>query len=283
MNTSNGKAVWDAVCELKAALAGKVPPRPQVRMKKEGGGHCVTPQENAEVFSSFFQGLYGREAEVDESALDGIEQQEVMVELDEAPTVADVIEAVKRLNNSTPGESQISAQMLKTLLVSKSTMRMIHDYVIEFWEKEVAPEDWLLGVLKVLPKKGDLGLPKNWRGITLGEVLYKVVSTIIFLRLERVSEKLPHESQVGFRPLRGSRDGIFNAKQAFRKRAEHGCETWAFFLDLVKAFDRVPRDFLWKVLAKLGVPPKLIRLLRALHTDVKVKFTIQEVMMISTA
>jgi len=56
VNTSNGKAVWDAVCELKAALAGKVPPRPQVRMKKEGGGHCVTPQENAEVFSSFFSG-----------------------------------------------------------------------------------------------------------------------------------------------------------------------------------------------------------------------------------
>jgi len=34
------------------------------------------------------------------------------------------------------------------------------------------------------------------------------------------------------------------------------------------------------VLAKLGVPPKLIRLLRALHTDVKVHFTVQEVQLI---
>ena len=96
------------------------------------------------------------------------------------------------------------------------TLQMICNYhfwyVEEFWETGVAPENWLNGLLKVLPKKGDLGLPKNWRGITLGEVLYKVVSTIIFLRLERISERLPHENQVGFRPLRGSRDGIFNVK-----------------------------------------------------------------------
>ena len=47
------------------------------------------------------------------------------------------------------------------------------------------------------------------------------------------------------------------------------------FLDLVKAFDRVPRELLWKVLAKLGVPEKLLRLLIALHQDVVVKFEVE--------
>jgi len=37
-----------------------------------------------------------------------------------------------------------------------------------------------------------------------------------------------------------------------RKRQEHNMETWVFFLDFVKAFDRVPREMLWKVLLKLG-------------------------------
>ena len=43
-------------------------------------------------------------------------------------------------------------------------------------------------------------------------------------------------------------------------------------IDLVKAFDRVPRALLWAVLIKQGVPHKLVSLLRSLHKNVKVKF-----------
>ncbi len=43
-------------------------------------------------------------------------------------------------------------------------------------------------------------------------------------------------------------------------------------IDLVKAFDRVPRELLWEVLTKQGVPPKLVSLLRSLHKTVEVKF-----------
>ena len=48
-------------------------------------------------------------------------------------------------------------------------------------------------------------------------------------------------------------------------------------LDLVKAFERVPRTLLWLVMLKYGVPPKLVSLLKALHSDVKVKFSVDEV------
>jgi hypothetical protein len=42
----------------------------------------------------------------------------------------------------------------------------------------------------------------------------------------------------------------------------------AFFVDFVKALDRVPRDVLSKVLGKLGVPDKLVRLTAVLHDKV---------------
>ena len=48
-------------------------------------------------------------------------------------------------------------------------------------------------------------------------------------------------------------------------------------IDLVKAFDRVPRELLWLVMEKQGVPPKLISLLRALHESVKVQFEVDGV------
>ena len=55
-----------------------------------------------------------------------------------------------------------------------------------------------------------------------------------------------------------------------RKRAEHGLETWVFFLDLVKAFDTVPRSMLWRMLRKLGVNDKIVRILEDLHHTVHI-------------
>ena len=40
---------------------------------------------------------------------------------------------------------------------------------------------------------------------------------------------------------------------------------YAAFVDLTTAFDTVSRDGLWKILARLGCPPKLLTILRQLH------------------
>ena len=49
------------------------------------------------------------------------------------------------------------------------------------------------------------------------------------------------------------------------------------FLDLVKAFDRVPRSLLWKVLQKFGLPNKMISILKLLHVNFQVNFEVESV------
>ena len=95
--------------------------------------------------------------------------------------------------------------------------------------------------MKILPKKGDLSLPGNHRGIMLLEAAYKIVTILLLNRLRPIAEKLDHEQQCGSRPGRGCNDAVFTVKMAMKKRKEHSQETWILFLDLVKAFDRVPR------------------------------------------
>ena len=90
-------------------------------------------------------------------------------------------------------------------------------------------------------------------------------------------DHLDHEPQCGFRGKRGTGDASFTVKQLIRKRREHGLETWILFIDLVKAFDRVPRELLWKVLLKFGVPPKLVSVLESMHRHVTVQFTVDGV------
>jgi hypothetical protein len=133
---------------------------------------------------------------------------------------------------------------------------------------------WLVARVKLLPKKGDLSAPKNWRSICLVEVGSKIVSSIMSARVQVVQEAEGLEAQSGFRWRRGTTDGLFALNQALRKRKEHGLETYVLFLDLIKAFDTVPRDCLWAILRKFGIPDHLINLLMRLHTEAVMKFKV---------
>ena len=87
------------------------------------------------------------------------------------------------------------------------------------------------------------------------------------------------EEQTSFMPHRGTTDSIFSLKILLQKRKEHGLSTWVVFIDLVKACDSVPRDGLYKMLQKMGVPESLHTLIIALHTDfmVKIKSSLEDV------
>ena len=106
------------------------------------------------------------------------------------------------------------------------------------------------------------------------ESAYKIAAKILHARLLPIAENLDRESQCGYRQGRSCSDAIFSVKVVVQKRKEHDMETWVLFLDLVKAFDRVPRELLWQVLDKSGVPPKLLRILKSLHQEVTINFEV---------
>ena len=89
---------------------------------------------------------------------------------------------------------------------------------------EIVPNERNIGRLIVLPKKGDLSLPKNYRGLMLLEIAYKIIA-ILHDRLLPMEEGLDHESQCGFRPGRECTYAMFTIKMAFKKRREHDLES----------------------------------------------------------
>ena len=52
------KSCWDALTQLRNGLS-KTRPSTERTMKKEDGSLCKTPQENADVFHTHFNNLYG--------------------------------------------------------------------------------------------------------------------------------------------------------------------------------------------------------------------------------
>ena len=108
------------------------------------------------------------------------------------------------------------------------------------------------------------------------EIAYKITA-IIHNRLQPLIENLDHENQCGFRQGRGCTDAVFTVKLPLKKRREHNLETWVLFIDLVKAFDRVPRDMLWCILLKFGVSEKLVDILKRLHQHFNVTFDVNSI------
>ncbi len=61
-------------------------------------------------------------------------------------------------------------------------------------------------------------------GVVL-DVCSKLLSSILVRRLQIVMEEIGMDSQTGFRPDRGTTDGLFTTFVGLRKRKEHGLET----------------------------------------------------------
>jgi hypothetical protein len=78
------------------------------------------------------------------------------------------------------------------------------------------------------------------------------------------------EEQAGSTPGKGCADATFTLKTALQTLHEHNQESWVLFVDLVKVYDTVNREMLWKILRILGVPDNLIEVLQKLYTDVTI-------------
>lgn len=270
------KICWDSIKSLKQGLT-KPKQINEKMMTKPDGSKCKSAEENAEVFKVHFEQLYNRQPTFNPDALDLLDQHPVRKGIDHLPTDEEIKKAVSRLKNNAPGESGLTSQMFKSIVEDIETFTLLRNVVTELWNTETPPSEWDIGLLKILPKKGDLSKPGNYRGIMLLEVSYKIIAIIIHERLQPIVSSIDHESQCGFRPGRGCLDAVFTVKLAMKKRREHNSETWIMFLDLVKAFDRVPRELLWTVLEKFGVPSKLVRIIKSLHQNFKVNFEVDSV------
>ena len=131
------------------------------------------------------------------------------------------------------------------------------------------PGAWDTGNIIPVHKKGDRTVCSNYRGITLLPVCYKVLALIIKEKLEPYVEEALGEYQCGFRKGRSTIDHIFTIRQMMEKHWEYNKEFWQLFIDFKQAYDSIHRESLWNIMTEMGIPNKLINLVKVCYRNSK--------------
>ena len=166
---------------------------------------------------------------------------------DEVFTAADVATAIKGIKSGkAAGEDEIRPEMLKAL-TGEGILWLTRVCQVA-WKFGKTTRDWQTGVIIPIFKKGDRKQCTNYSGISLLSLPRKVYAKCLERKCREIVESKLEDGQCGFRPGRSITDQIFTLKQIFEKSWEYGKDLFECFVDLEKAYDRVPRDKLWKVL-----------------------------------
>ena len=132
------------------------------------------------------------------------------------------------------------------------------------------PSAWSKSILCPLFKAGSLTDPNNFRGISLIDVLNKILTGMMHNRLYKWAEENNKidEAQAGFRKGCSTTDNFFVLMSMVQKYlSKKGGRFYFIFIDFTKAFDKVDHTELIECLIRKGVSGKFLRLLISMYSS----------------
>ena len=122
-----------------------------------------------------------------------------------------------------------------------------------------------------LPKKGDFGLAKNYRGITLTSIAAKIYNDLLRNHIEPKIDNILRKNQNGFRRNRSTTSQILTILRILEGVWAKNLQATILFVNFTKAFDSIHRGKMEQILLAYGVPKSTVAALMILYWKTKVK------------
>ena len=242
-------------------------------IRDETGSSLLTePDEIAERWKGYFEKLLNVETNIEQGEITE-EHETPQWEYEDNEyeiTQEEVKEAIERMKNGkAPGEDEIPVEIYKAL--GDMGIEWLTRVFNAAWNQGITPIDWGKAIVCPIHKKGEKCMCENYRGISLLSHASKIYERILEKRLRQTVETVLGEWHHGFRPGRGTTDLTFTLKMILEKSWEWNQKKCIAFIDLEKAFDRVPREKLWNALKhqEYNIGPKLYNAVKSVYNTCK--------------
>ncbi|EYC30555.1 hypothetical protein Y032_0005g2716 [Ancylostoma ceylanicum] len=175
-------------------------------------------------------------------------------------TIEETLAALKRMKaGKATGPDDMAAEVWKSQCWSSA------DWLTKFFNLVIAqkkvPMNWQQSsTIPIWKGKADC---TNYRPIRLLSHTIKIFERVIDRRI-REAIVLLSPNQCGFLP---TTDAIHAARLLIEKHREKKKPLHLAFLDLEKAFDRVPHEVIWYALRLQGIPEEILKWVQMLYVD----------------
>ena len=281
--TGNSSVLYRTIRTLTGRTASKLPP-----VTAKYGTPLCDETEQLHRWKDHFQEQFNNPA----PPLDPVLMAEAASatpdpSIDSTPPTADEISAAirKLKTNRARGICGITAELLKS--GGAPIISWLLPLFTLIWKYCVIPTDWNIAIILPLWKgKGPKSDCTKYRGISLLSVPAKVFAHICLARIKRTIFAKQRPQQSGFTPGRSTLDRIIALRLIAERRHEFRQPLYAAYIDLRAAFDSLDRNSLWNILKTIGIPPKLVDIIKTLYSStrsvVRVNGTISEAFSISS-
>ena len=165
-----------------------------------------------------------------------------------------------------PGSDGIPVDLFRQCCL----LPLLHEILVKCWREGKVLQDMRdTKIITLYKNKGPRSHFNNHRGIFLLGIADKAFARVILPRLQKLAERVYHESQCGFISQRSTTDMIFCVRQLQEKCKEQNVPLYIVFNDLTKAFDLLSREGLFAILLETGCPPSLFITVKSFHNNTK--------------
>lgn len=246
-------------------------------MKKDGrdvaGGRCMRGSDGKLNFSERDRGKVWKEHMEKIMNEENEWDQEVEADLVEGPVERvsreEVVRAIREMSTGkAAGPSEVSVEMI--IASGEIGIGVMMELCQRVLDGRGMPEEWEVSVVVPIFKgKGDARSCGAYRGVKLLEHAMKIVERVLVNRIRRIVEV--DEMQFGFMPGKGTIDAVFILRRLQEEYRAKGKKLYMCFVDLEKAFDRVPRKVMEWAMRKRGIPEAMVRAVMSLYEGAKTR------------